>query len=179
MQRVLVITRHIAVSPCVAKSTSGAITNATRILNNAPSYYYSTGFDILQKAPVAAVHLAQSVLQNVHDHSHLPWWAVILGSTFVLRSAVTLPLAVYQQKILAKMELLMPTLKEYQEAVKHNVIVKCRRANLPVEEANRRIRKEVIVSNRTLYTEFKSLSGCFFKISNILRTRIGVSVIEL
>ena len=56
---------------------------------------------------------------------------------------MTLPLAVYQNKIIAKIELLAPTLKEYQEAVKHNVVVRCKRANLPVEEANRRMMKEV------------------------------------
>ena len=157
MQRALVFKRRIAVvCPCIAKSTPGGITNAARVLNKAPSYYYSTCFDLLQEAPATTVHLAQSVLQHVHDHSHLPWWAVILGSTFALRSAVTLPLAVYQQKVLAKMELLMPTLKEYQEAVKHNVIVRCRRANLPVEEANRRIRKEARKVTKELYSQ----EGC-------------------
>ena len=131
---------------CVAKSPRSVI-KAACVLSKAHSCPYSTGFDLVQQAPVATVHLAQSFLQNVHDHSHLPWWAVVLGSTFALRAAVTLPLAIHQQKVLAKIELLMPTLKEYQEAVKHNVIVKCRRANLPVEEANRRIRKEVTPLN--------------------------------
>ena len=135
---------YISVGPYAAKSARGAI-NATLVLNKAPKYNYTTGLDLVQQAPVAAVHLAQSFLQNVHDYLHLPWWAVVLGSTFALRSAVTLPLAIHQQKVLAKIELLMPTLKEYQEAVKHNVIVKCRRANLPVEEANKRIRKEVTI----------------------------------
>lgn len=79
----------------------------------------------------------------MHEYTHLPWWAVITMTTFMLRTAVTLPLAIHQNKIIAKMELLKPTIKEYQEAVKHNVIVRCRRANLPVEEANRILMKEV------------------------------------
>ena len=37
----------------------------------------------------------------------------------------------------------MPTLKEYQEAVKHNVVTKCRREDVPYKEANRRVDKEV------------------------------------
>lgn len=56
-----------------------------------------------------------------------------------------LPLAIHQNKILTKMELLMPTLKEYQEAVEHNMVTKCRRENLLHKESNRRVKKEVVL----------------------------------
>ena len=72
--------------------------------------------------------------------------------TVVLRAVLTLPLAVHQNRVIAKMELLLPTLKEYQEAVKHNVIVKCRRANLPVEEANRQLKKAVRVPLKAMHS---------------------------
>ena len=36
-----------------------------------------------------------------------------------------------------------PILKEYQETVKHNVVTKCRREDIPYKEANRRVNKEV------------------------------------
>ena len=91
----------------------------------------------------AVVRGAESFLQEVHSFTHLPWWAVILLSTTILRSVITLPLAVHQNKILAKRELLLPTLKEYGEAVKYRVIGQCRRQGLPVEEANKRMKKEV------------------------------------
>lgn len=97
--------------------------------------------------PFTIIHLAEGFFQTVHHYSHLPWWAVIAFSTIILRSLVTLPFAVHQNKIIAKMELLLPTLKEYQEAVKHNVVGRCRQAGLPVEEANRRFKKEVFSSN--------------------------------
>ena len=99
---------------------------------------YSSG-----SAPYAVIHAAEGFFQAVHHYTHLPWWAVIVMTTIVLRSLVTLPLAIHQNKILTKMELLMPTLKEYQEAVKHNVVTKCRRENVPHKEANRRVKKEV------------------------------------
>lgn len=86
---------------------------------------------------------AETSFKVLHNLSHLPWWAVVIAATIILRTLLTLPLAVYQNRVFAKMELLIPTLKEYQEAVKHNVIVKCRRANLPVEEANRQFKIEV------------------------------------
>ena len=89
------------------------------------------------------INTAEVSLKTIHSLSHLPWWAVVISTTIALRSILTLPLAIHQNRTIARMELLLPTLKEYQEAVKHNVIVKCRRANLPVEEANRRLKKAV------------------------------------
>ncbi|XP_055620006.1 cytochrome c oxidase assembly protein COX18, mitochondrial [Toxorhynchites rutilus septentrionalis] len=56
---------------------------------------------ISQSTPVAYV---QQGLINIHDISGLPWWASIILSTVVLRSAVTLPLAIYQNKIIARLE---------------------------------------------------------------------------
>ena len=98
----------------------------------------------------SVVDTAESLLTAVHVQSALPWWAVIAGTTVVLRGVLTLPLAVHQQKVGARMELLRPLLKEYSDAIMHNVVVKCRRQGLPVEEANRRIRKEVWLNGRGL-----------------------------
>ena len=75
-------------------------------------------------APYAVIHAAEVFFQTVHYYTHLPGCGVIILTPVVLRSLVTLPLAVHQNKIITKMELLMPTLKEYQEAVKHNVVTK-------------------------------------------------------
>ena len=68
----------------------------------------------------------------------LPWWVIISGTTLLLRSALTVPLAIYQQKVVARIELLKPLISEYAEAIKHNIVVKCRREGQPVEEAERR-----------------------------------------
>ena len=87
------------------------------------------------------------LFQLVHTYTHLPWWALIMASTVTLRSIITLPLAIHQHKLIAKMELIQPTVAGYKEAVKHKVISKCRRENLPVEEANRRLKREVGISN--------------------------------
>lgn len=99
--------------------------------------------ELSSDVPYAAIHVAERFYEGVHHYTHLPWWAVIACCTVALRSLITLPLAVHQNKMLAKMELLTPTLKEYQEAVQHNVIIKCRRENVPYEIANKRVQKEV------------------------------------
>lgn len=54
----------------------------------------------------APVQFLQKVLIQFHDVTGLPWWATILSSTFLLRTVITIPLAVYQQIIIAKLELI-------------------------------------------------------------------------
>ena len=89
------------------------------------------------------LYVAQQCLETLHSWTHLPWWAVIVGTTVALRSLVTLPMAVYQNKLVAKIELLQPTLNMMTESLKHKVTVECRRAGMPVEEAENRYNKQV------------------------------------
>lgn len=93
--------------------------------------------------PYALVQTTELMLDSVHQYTHLPWWVVVVGSTLILRGAVTLPLAIYQAKMTTKQELLLPRLKELQESVLHSVVVKCRRANKSHTEANKMFKKEV------------------------------------
>lgn len=65
------------------------------------------------------VEYTQHFLLSVHDMTGLPWWATIICATVLLRTTVTLPLAIYQYYILAKLEnikLEMPAIaKEMQK----------------------------------------------------------------
>lgn len=56
---------------------------------------------VSQSAPVAVL---QESITQLHDLTGLPWWSSIMLSTFLLRGAITFPLAIYQSKILAKVE---------------------------------------------------------------------------
>ena len=68
----------------------------------------------------------------------LPWWGTILCSTLILRTIITLPLAIKQNKYLAKLELLKPMLKEITDAVKHNVIIRGQREGKEQPEIQKR-----------------------------------------
>ncbi|XP_060535800.1 cytochrome c oxidase assembly protein COX18, mitochondrial [Cylas formicarius] len=52
----------------------------------------------------APVEWCQNLLVTVHDATGLPWWASIIGTTVMLRTCLTLPLAVYQNRVLARLE---------------------------------------------------------------------------
>ena len=102
----------------------------------------SGGGYLAKLASTQSVHAAEMLFCAVHDSLHLPWWVVIVTTTFTLRALATSPLAVHQAKMAARAELLLPTLREMQEAVKHRVVTQCRREGVALEEANRRMMKE-------------------------------------
>ncbi|KAI7899855.1 membrane insertase OXA1/ALB3/YidC, partial [Cokeromyces recurvatus] len=59
----------------------------------------------------------ESFLYTVHD-AGLPWWATIIASTLLLRSTMTLPIAIYQQRSLGKMINLAPIIQSWAETFK-------------------------------------------------------------
>jgi inner membrane protein COX18 len=142
--------RHISPVQC---KFCGAHSSSRPTASAALPTEFSSGnggfFAGLASSPV--VHAAEVLFSSVHSLSHLPWWAVIVVSTFSLRAFATLPLAVHQANLVCRIELLLPTVKELQEAVKHRVITECKREHLPVEEANRRMMKEVRNKTHSFY----------------------------
>ena len=97
------------------------------------------------------VQVAQTFYESLHQWLPFPWGALIVFSTVCLRGMITLPLAVIQNRNIAKMILLAPTVKEYSEALLHNVVVRCRRAGLSASEANLQYKLEVKKMRRELY----------------------------
>lgn len=93
----------------------------------------------------------QDVLLSVNSFTGLPWWATIMSTTLLLRLLITLPLARQQAVTVSKIELLQPTINEIVEALKHNITIKGKRANKPVEEVNREFRMEARLHIKDIY----------------------------
>ncbi|XP_018425896.1 PREDICTED: mitochondrial inner membrane protein COX18 [Nanorana parkeri] len=74
-------------------------------------------------ADSAPVHLAESALISLQEVTGLPWWASILCTTVVLRTAVTLPLSIYQMNILAKVENLQSEIASLAKQLHYEVSV--------------------------------------------------------
>lgn len=78
--------------------------------------YHDEGSDLFKYlSDSAPVEIAQKFLVNAHDITGLPWWGSIILTTIMVRSAITLPLAVYQNYIMAKLQNLrleMPSIVE-------------------------------------------------------------------
>ncbi|XP_036347007.1 cytochrome c oxidase assembly protein COX18, mitochondrial-like [Rhagoletis pomonella] len=79
-------------------------TNSTAIITEqVQSPFTGIWLTLSQSAPVGCM---QEALTAIHDYSGLPWWASIVMSTMLFRTIITLPLAIYQNKIMARLELL-------------------------------------------------------------------------
>ena len=85
---------------------------------------------------------------------------MIIGSTAVLRSIVTVPLAIHQNKLIAEIELRQPTISMMTEALKHRVVGECRKSGVSADEADKLFKKRVCAAvlhtyfSHTLYLDF-------------------------
>ncbi|XP_055606874.1 cytochrome c oxidase assembly protein COX18, mitochondrial [Uranotaenia lowii] len=85
-----------------------------------------------QSTPVAYV---QQGLVAIHDYSGLPWWASVIVSTVLLRSVVTLPLTVYQNKIVARLEKITLEMPDIVKELKKETAVAMRKFHWTEKEA--------------------------------------------
>ncbi|KAG5328489.1 COX18 protein, partial [Acromyrmex charruanus] len=69
----------------------------------------------------APIKITQDFLLLVHDCTGLPWWSVIVLTTIMMRTAVTLPLSLYQLYILAKLENLKYEMDEIVKEMKKEI----------------------------------------------------------
>uniref|UniRef100_A0A8C8VIL2 Cytochrome c oxidase assembly factor COX18 n=1 Tax=Pelusios castaneus TaxID=367368 RepID=A0A8C8VIL2_9SAUR len=74
-------------------------------------------------AESAPVHWAESGLVALQAGTGLPWWLNIMCAGVVLRTGLTLPLAVHQAHILAKLENLQPEIKNLAKRLRYEVSV--------------------------------------------------------
>ncbi|XP_077388323.1 LOW QUALITY PROTEIN: cytochrome c oxidase assembly protein COX18, mitochondrial [Festucalex cinctus] len=74
-----------------------------------------------QVAHSAPVRLAEDFLVQVQQTSGLPWWISIAVSTLGVRTLITLPLAVYQMRIFAKVEALQPEIEALAKSLRYHV----------------------------------------------------------
>ena len=62
------------------------------------------------------------ILEGIHN-AGLPWWATIFTATFLLRTAITTPVAIYQQRAIGRMMALTPVLQAWLQTLKTSVSI--------------------------------------------------------
>ncbi|KAB5554247.1 hypothetical protein PHYPO_G00048160 [Pangasianodon hypophthalmus] len=72
-------------------------------------------------ADSAPVHVTEQLLISSQQMTALPWWAGIICTTLALRTVVTLPLAVYQAVIIAKIEALQKEIAELAQRLRYEI----------------------------------------------------------
>lgn len=77
-------------------------------------------------ADSSGVHLMEQLLISTHDATGLPWWVTIVGTTAAMRTAITLPLGIYQSVIISKVEALQPEIADLARRLHYEVSVKAK-----------------------------------------------------
>lgn len=96
------------------------------------------------------VHFMQDGLLYFHDITGMSWWATIVTSTILIRSLMTLPLSVYQNYILAKVENISLELKDLVNELKKETSIAKKAYNLTDKQA-------VILYKRSLKKQWNNL----------------------
>ncbi|XP_026761750.1 cytochrome c oxidase assembly protein COX18, mitochondrial [Galleria mellonella] len=81
------------------------------------------------------VNLMQNGLLYFHDLSGLSWWATVITSTILIRGLMTLPLTIYQNNILAKVENISLELKDLIDELKRETAMAKKAYNLTDKQA--------------------------------------------
>lgn len=103
-------------------------------------------FPCINQATSLPVVLAgnASVLETLHSTAvGLPWWATIVTSTVALRSCLTLPIAVYQQRSIGRMIQLAPMLQSWAETLKMQVARESKGKNMDYQKYQSELQKQV------------------------------------
>ncbi|XP_069710932.1 cytochrome c oxidase assembly protein COX18, mitochondrial [Phaenicophaeus curvirostris] len=108
----------------------------------------------LSRAP--PVRWAEEALLALRDAAGLPCWAAIAGGAALLRTAVTLPLAAGQRRLLVKLENLQPEIKTLAERLRYEVSVRGKQLGWSEKVARFHFKKNL----RRIVTELYVRDNC-------------------
>ncbi|GAB0189486.1 cytochrome c oxidase assembly protein COX18, mitochondrial [Grus japonensis] len=128
----------------------GPLTVAAAPASGGPGSWYE------RLAQSSAVHWAEDGLVALQAAAGLPWWAAIVCGAALLRTAVTLPLAAHQSRLLAKLENLQPEIKKLAERLRYEVSVRGKQVGWSEKAARFHFKKNL----RRIITELYVRDNC-------------------
>ncbi|KAI9270363.1 60Kd inner membrane protein-domain-containing protein [Phascolomyces articulosus] len=96
----------------------------------------------------------ESVIQALH--AQLPWWASIMGFTCLLRSCLTLPIAIYQQKSVGKMIQLAPMIQSWGSTLRTQIASESKQKGWGYTKYNVQLQKQYRKKVSEIYAHY----GC-------------------
>lgn len=114
----------------------------------------------------------QHFVETFHG-AGLPWWASIITATVCLRSALTLPIAVYQQRAVGRMLAVAPIVQSWGETLKNQLAREGKTKGWEYERYNTELQKQVCVC---LFVPFPmegvAILNVFFLVSGKSQTNL-------
>lgn len=98
----------------------------------------------------AVLAMNEAILNTIHS-AGLPWWGTILAGTLFLRTSLTLPIAIYQQRSMGKMINLAPMVQSWAETLKVEVAKQSNRAGWPYKQYQAELQKQYSRKVKEIY----------------------------
>jgi inner membrane protein COX18 len=98
----------------------------------------------------AILAMNESIFYQIHN-AGLPWWATIVTSTLLLRSSMTLPIAIYQQRAMGKMINLAPMVQSWAETLKVQVAKESQQQGWPYAKYQQELQKQYRKKVKSIY----------------------------
>src|SRR5581483_6498064 len=137
-------------------SASLANSNTDKIIDYSPPLSETLPDTLPESLPTNDVNFIissnQSILEFIHNSTGLPWWTTILISTVLLRVFLTVPIAIVQQKSVAKMLKVQPQIMEIFEKLKHEVVREVKKRNGTYEEFQLELTKRVGYNDKIFHS---------------------------
>nr|CAD7395628.1 unnamed protein product [Timema cristinae] len=122
----------------------------------------------------SSVGFAKDLVINIHETSGLPWWASIMLTTVLLRTIITLPFALYQNYILAKVENITLEMPELAKELKKETFYAIKKFNWTEKQAAAAYNRTI----KRLWNELIVRDNCHpFKGSLLILVQIPMWVI--
>lgn len=98
----------------------------------------------------AILAINENILNTIH-HAGLPWWATIVTGTLILRTSLTLPIAIYQQRSMGTMINLAPMIQSWAETLKNQVANESRNAGWSYKKYQVELQKQYSQKVKSIY----------------------------
>lgn len=141
----LLVREIVLLRKCVLR-TSSYVNQGNYFSQHEQKRNFTQGFwtSVSSSAPVTN---CQEAIIQIHDFSGLPWWSTIIISTFMLRAAITFPLAIYQSKVLAKVEKVSQEMPDIVKELKVETVHAMKKYSLTEKQARFMYNKSVRFSH--------------------------------
>jgi hypothetical protein len=102
-----------------------------------------TQLDTTADSTLPAILAANESILNTMHGAGLPWWGTIVTSTLLLRTSLTLPIAIYQQRSLGRMLQLAPMVQSWQTTLNSKILHESKEKGWSHKEYNTELQKQV------------------------------------
>lgn len=107
--------------------------------------------DTTTDTSLPAVLAANEAVLYSMQNAGMPWWGAIVAGTMLLRTTMTLPIAIYQQRAMGKMINLAPMIQSWAQTLKVQVARESKQHGWPYQKYQQELQKQYKQKVNSIY----------------------------